>query len=148
LVMVDQIKVENASIVLNISPKEIDRIEIVKEPYTRGDITYGGIIHFITKSRKFETLKFPEESIFLEYNLLTKTTATNQNDAIPGYPKIGNCLYWNPSIKVSVREETIIDFNTGDEPANYEIIIEGIDNNSAPFQIKKSFVVSPNFGLK
>lgn len=141
LVMVNQIKIEDASKVLNISPKEIDRIELIKEPFTKGDITYGGIIHFITKSGKFDDLKLPNESIFLDYDLLVKPTKINRDNSVSGIPKIGNCLYWNPLLEVSPEKETIIEFDAGQEPACYDIFIEGFDNNSTPFLVKKSFVV-------
>lgn len=139
LVMVDLKKIENVGAVLSSSPKDYDRIEIVQEPYIRGEIIYGGMIHFISKKSSDFSIKFPEESIFFEYNLLTETSSVKTLDSFENVPKISNCLYWNPAARID--HDFSFTFDTGSEPGKYEIVIEGLDRNDQAFRFSKSMII-------
>jgi hypothetical protein len=141
LVMVDQVKIANANDIMKISPKEIDRIELINEPYTRGEITYGGIIHFVSKSHKLENMKFPDQSILLDYELLSHRGTIENSATTQESPKVGNCLYWAPSLVLGPNKETTMVVNTGCEPGAYEVIIEGLGPGFVPFQAHKSIIV-------
>ncbi len=138
LVMVDLVKFDDAESILKLSPKQIDRVEVVKVPYLKGDNIYGGIIHFITKTFDFSTISFPEGGIMLDYDLIGKSVG------FPEYcksaPIVGNCLYWEPSFRVDA-EGSVIHFNTGSECGEYDIVIEGLDKDNTPFEVIDSFVV-------
>jgi hypothetical protein len=141
LVMIDLIKIENANLILDLSPKVIDHIEVIYKPYVYGENTYGGILHFISKKGDISKLKFPEESMFLDYKLISPAAGNNQNSLSPHVPVVGNCLYWNPSFRIQKGQDNIINLNTGSEPGNYEIVIEGLDLNFQPFILRKDITV-------
>jgi len=141
LVMVNLIKFNDAEKILELSPKQIDRVELIEVPFLKGEMIYGGIIHFITKSANFKNINFPDGSIFVEYDMLgeeEKAVGKENNQAVP---LIGNCLYWNPSINLSNGGETTLHFNAGSEIGDYEIVIEGLDKENQPFQVRDSFTV-------
>ena len=141
LVMVDLKKIEDVTNVLNLSPKEIDRVELIYKPFVRGEIIYGGIVHFISKNPEQSTLKFPEESMILGYNLLGKLADIENSKVEDVMPNVGNCLYWNPSVRLENNSQYSVSIPAGAEPGLFEIVIEGLDHQSQPFQVRKSIVV-------
>jgi hypothetical protein len=141
LVMVNLIKFNEADNILELSPKLIDRVELIEVPYLRGEIIYGGIIHFITKSADYSNINFPDGSIFVEYDMIGANEKPFSAENSPEIPTIGNSLYWNPSLKLNSDNETEINVNSGSEAGEYEIVIEGLDKNDKPFQVKDSFTV-------
>jgi len=141
LVMLNLIKFNDAENILKLTPKQIDHVEIIKEPYLRGEMTYGGIIHFITKSANFSEVIFPTGSVFVEYSLLSEDEKKANDVVDTSIPIVGNCLYWNPSLRFNSAGRSVIRFNTGSETGDFEIVIEGLDNDNNPFQIRDSFSV-------
>jgi hypothetical protein len=141
LIMLNLIKFNDAENILKLSPKQIDRVEIIKEPYLRGEMIYGGIIHFITKSANFSEVNYPDGSVFVEYNLLNENNEMSSDDVDTSNPIVGNCLYWNPSLCFDSNGKSVIHFNSGSETGQYEVIIQGIDNDNNLFYIKDSFSV-------
>ena len=49
LLMIDGVAIFDLEALLAVSPRLVDRFEIVNAPYTRGNVTFGGIINIITK---------------------------------------------------------------------------------------------------
>jgi hypothetical protein len=141
LVMMNLIKFNDAENILKLTPKQIDHVEIIKEPYLRGDMTYGGIIHFITKSANFSDVNFPDGSVFVEYSLLSSAEKTHNNEVDSSTTVVGNCLYWNPSLALDSAGKSMIYFNTGSEAGEYEVIIQGLDSDNNLFYLNNSFSV-------
>lgn len=142
LVMVDMVKITDIKEILGISPSLLNRIEVVQNPYLRGDITYGGIIHFISKNNDFAQIELPEESVFVSYNLLD--SAKNESIQEPvqtPVPFVANCLYWNSALEFDVENNAIIEFNTGSEPGTYELKLEGINEMQTPYIFTTDIVI-------
>lgn len=128
LVMLDQIKIDNLDAIWQIPPGEIERIDVVKCPYLKGDLIYGGIIHFISTIPDFSRIKLPEESIIVNYTLF-QTNGILTNVEQPHIPKISNCLFWHTAIFGKANNKLSIEFNTGTEPGNFQLKVEGVDEN-------------------
>jgi hypothetical protein len=141
LVMVNMIKFNDAKDILKLSPKLIDRVELITVPFIRGEMIYGGIIHFITKSANYTEFDFKAGSVLIDFDMIGPNDSVNFTPKDTGLPKIGNCLYWNPSLKISNQKNTTIRFNTGTEPGEFELVIEGLDQNLKPFQVRKCITI-------
>jgi hypothetical protein len=141
LVMVNLVKFNDAENILELAPKQIERVELIEAPYLRGEMIYGGIIHFITKSADFSNINFPDGSIFVEYDMIGGKEKPSVHEDKPNIPTIANCLYWNPSLNLNIEGETVIRFNSGSEIGEYEIVVEGLDKNNKPFQVREPFTV-------
>lgn len=142
LVMVDRIKIDNADEILSISPADLERIEVVVHPFLRGDITYGGIIHFITKNNDYGKIELPEGSNIVSYSLLDTVKSVDfQQAVLMPVPFVGNCLFWNSSMDFNKGNLTI-NFNTGTEPGEYTLKLEGIDANNKPYEYRANLKVN------
>jgi len=143
LVLVDWVAVDNPEKVLAVSPKNIDRIEVVNEPYIKGNIVYGGIVHIISKEGDFAGIDLPQTGIFIDFRFLD-----NSLDKIKALPEITNkpdarnTLFWEPNLKLNKNHKNGISFAVPDTPGHYEIVLKGVKSNgdiytqSSVFEVK------------
>ncbi len=144
LVMVDLVPVYNNNHILEISPLKIDRIEVITSPYVKGDIMYGGIIHFISANNDLAGVELPESGMFLNYLFLEnkKYTAPEDNASESAIiPDARNTLFWNPDVTLDSNSPTSISFKTGDTDETYIIKVIGITRKGEKVYSTKKFVV-------
>ncbi len=139
LVLVDWVAIDKPEKILGLSPKNIDRIEVVNEPYIKGDMLYGGIVHIVSKDGYFANIDLPSTGLFIDYQFLTPPT--HLVTSIPNnLPDARNTLYWNPN--VSTTEKTItFQFQTADSPGRYQIVVQGITKDFKRFAQSYAFEV-------
>ncbi len=140
LIMVDWVVVDDPESVLKTSPKEIAYIEVINEPYLKGNITYGGIVNIITKYDDFASINLPESGIFIRFNFLDNNTNRIQNaPVLQNMPDARNTLYWDPNLKLDKNTQTRFSFSTPDTPGTYEVIVRGINHNGE-ILLQKAFL--------
>ena len=129
LVMVDLVPINNIENILEISPKNISKIEVVTSPYIKGNVTYGGIINIVSIENDLAGIKLPESGIFLNYLFLEEKTSIDDSYNIPSLsniPDSRNTLFWNPNLEFDINSSTSISFTTSDIQGKYIIKIIGI----------------------
>jgi len=140
LIMVDYVVVNDLQSVLKMDPKGINRIEIVRDYYQKGDASFGGIVNFITNKNDFGGYEFPNSSISISYDFLTpmeNVSAENLNDSVPD---ARNTQFWSATPQF-INGKYQFEFRTSDTPGNYSILIQGIDKNGRSCYFLKSFIV-------
>jgi len=142
LIMVDYVAVNDLDRVLKLNPKLINRIEVVNSYYQKGDLSFGGIINFISNNGDFGGLEFKKSSLVINYSFLT---AYNPIQPIKdnNSPDARTTLYWNPKPDV-VGNKMSIDFYTSDVEGDFEVIIQAIDKAGKNTVFKKAFKVEEN----
>ncbi len=130
LVMIDGVAIFDIEAVLAVSPRLIDRIEIVNAPYIRGNVTFGGIISLISKNNDLGYIDLPSSGLLVNYQMLDQpgehTLDTPGSDS--RFPDVRNTLYWNPGMQIMPDETGIVRFLTSDQEGEYEIFIRGSDS--------------------
>jgi hypothetical protein len=130
LVMIDGVAIFDIEAVLAVSPRLIERIEIVNAPYIRGNVTFGGIISLISKNNDLGYIDLPSSGLLVNYQMLDQPPGDALTAAItdPRFPDVRNTLYWNPGFKLDPDESGAIRFHTSDLEGEYEILIRGSDS--------------------
>jgi len=144
LIMVDLVPVYNVNDILAIPPSKIDRIEVVTSPYIKGDIKYGGLVNFITRTNDLGGVKLPDKGMFLNFIFLENKKSTKSKYKIAKsdlIPDARNTLYWNTELQLKANALTKISFNTGDTNETYIIIIKGITKKGKQVISTKTFSV-------
>jgi hypothetical protein len=143
LLMIDGVAIFDVEAVLAVSPRLIDRVEIVNAPYIRGNVTFGGIISLISKNNDLGYIDLPSSGLLVNYRMLDLHNDTTQLGILdPRMPDVRNTLYWNPELELKPGESQRISFRTADIKGNYEILIRGIDSSGKyvehmmPFRVK------------
>lgn len=144
LVMVDLVPVYNSNHILEIPPSKIDRIEVITSPYVKGEIMYGGIIHFISANNDLAGVELPESGMFLNYLFLENRKNTDTEYKAPEsgiIPDARNTLYWNPDVTLDSSSPTNLSFKTGDTDETYIIKVVGITKKGEKTVSTKCFWV-------
>lgn len=130
LILLDMVSIFDVDKVLDLQPEKLDRIEILTNPFIRGDITYGGIISFFSKKHDLAGVDLPSAGMFLSFKLLSndlkETLPVKENQRVPD---LRNCLYWNPCLEIKGNEPRKISFPVGDNSGEYVIVVKGVDNS-------------------
>lgn len=123
LVLVDWVAINNPEKVLAVSPSNVARIEVVNEPYVKGDITYGGIVSLISKRGDFAGIDLPSSGVFLNYLFYSNTTTlSTQMPASQSIPDARNTLLWIPSFGIEMPDAHTLQLTAPDSPGKYIIL--------------------------
>lgn len=147
LVMIDGVIINDLTVLVNLDPERVEKIEVVKTPYLIGDLILNGIVNVITRSGDFSNIALPEYAVILPYKIVDEPSGI----IFPDYsselkrqsrtPDLRNTLYWNPSLKTDPNGEAEIEFWTSDFPGVYTINIQGITGDGKKLSYYKSFTV-------
>jgi hypothetical protein len=141
--MIDGVAIFDIEAVLAVSPRLIERVEIVNAPYIRGNVTFGGIISLISKNNDLGYIDLPSSGLLVNYRMLdlpgSGTHLTVVED--PRLPDVRNTLYWDPKLELQSGEVQRISFRTADLKGDYEILFRGSDSNGKYLEKRVPFRV-------
>jgi hypothetical protein len=127
LVLIDWVAVDDIDRILAISPKDIDRIELVNSPYIKGNITYGGIISFVSKHNDYAGIDLPASGTFINYKFLEACSRDVPYGSLPAnIPDSRNTIYWDPDVQTDENGSAEITFTAPDTPGKYIILLSRI----------------------
>lgn len=141
--LIDGVITKDPTIIANLNPEQVEKIDIVKEQYMVGDYLFNGIVNVITKSGDFKDISLPNNSIRMHYGIFDPVQMFESPDysstemKISRSPDFRNTLYWNPSVKPGKDGKVRIEFWTSDIKSDYEINIQGITSEGKTLSIKK-----------
>jgi len=147
LVMVDGVIINDLTVLVDLNPELVEKIEVVKTPYLVGDLILHGIVNVITRSGNFSNTTMPDYAVLLPYRVIDKPSTiiapdySEEQNRLNRIPDLRNTLYWNPSVKTDINGKAEIEFWTSDLPGKYTINIEGISVTGEKVSIYKSFIV-------
>jgi hypothetical protein len=143
----DGVKITDAAIIANLDPQNVEKIDVVKDKYAIGTYFFSGILNVVTKSADFRSIPLPDHMIRLPYRVLDPALSF----AIPDYsseerkmssiPDFRNTLYWNPSLKPDKEGKIRVEFWTSDVVSDYEIIVQGINEEGEIITARELFTV-------
>ena len=141
LILVDNIAIENHERVLKIKANQIEQIDLINNPYYKGEMTYGGIISFKARKGDFAGIELSPSDIFVSYEMLAASTCPELGvEERSFFPDARNTLYWNPDIDLIT--DSALHFYTPDLLGEYEIVIWVVDVdgnlivNNEPFSVR------------
>jgi hypothetical protein len=147
LVMIDGVIINDLSVLIDLNPESVEKVEVVKTPYLIGDLILHGIVNVITRSGNFSNITMPDFAVLLPYRVIDKSYTISLPDysadknRLSRKPDLRNTLYWNPSVKTEINGEAEIEFWTSDLPGIYTINIQGISTTGKKVSLQKSFSV-------
>ncbi|MGB8491717.1 MAG: hypothetical protein WCE64_11730, partial [Bacteroidales bacterium] len=103
VLFVDGVPVNDASVIANLDPERVEKIEAVKERYLVGDFVFFGLVNVITRAGDYSNVSLPEYAVRMPYRVTGQVKSFASPDysspAIAGnrIPDLLNTLYWNPA---------------------------------------------------
>jgi hypothetical protein len=134
LILIDGVPVNDIENLLDVSSKDMERIDIINRRYFFSDYIFDGIVSFTTKKGNLSAL----ESDNSVYRQVFEGYTPQYNFYSPDYgidsltksriPDFRNTLYWKPDLKSARDGKVSAEFFTSDESGVYTIIVEGISS--------------------
>ena len=143
VLMIDGIIINDASIIANLDPELVEKIDVIRSIYQVGEYAFYGIVNVITKSGDYSCVSLPDYAIRLSYRVIDPVRAFKspdyslaemKNSRIPDFR---NTLYWNSSLKPDKDGNARIEFWTSDITSDYEINIQGIISEGKTLSLRK-----------
>jgi hypothetical protein len=145
--MIDGVIIKDPSLIINLDPEIVEKIDVIKEKYYVGKYRFPGLVNVITRSGDFSCVPLPDYMIRLPYRVLEPvwsfvapdySSAEIKNNRIPDYR---NTLYWNSSVKPDKDGKGRIEFWSSDNKSDYVIDIQGITREGKMFSLRKKIKV-------
>ncbi|MBI9062962.1 MAG: hypothetical protein JEZ14_13345 [Marinilabiliaceae bacterium] len=146
LAMVDGVPIHDTKTILELSPQEIDHIEVINLNYFVDGIKLGRLLCFYTQSgnmgsMSFDTHIFRQARQCYSYNYSYKGPKYSSSQAKASkLPDFRNMLHYQ-TIDISSKETKTISFYTSDESTEYMIVVEGIRNDGQIERVELPLIV-------
>jgi hypothetical protein len=119
------------------SPRLIERIELVNSPYIKGNITYGGIISFFSKNGDFAGIDLPTSGTFINYQFLEDCPGTIPDVTMAkNIPDTRNTVYWDPDLLLDGDGKAEASFIAPETPGLYVIVLKGMNINNQTWDLQ------------
>ena len=143
VLLIDGVIINDASLIGNLDPEIVERIDVVKDKYYVGNYMFWGVVNVITHSADFSSVQLPPYAV-----RMTFTSADGSwNFSAPQYsseefrssriPDFRNTIYWNPYVKPGKDGKVMVDFWSADQKSDYEIKIEGVADGGKKVSVSK-----------
>ena len=147
LILLDNIPFHDHVTLLNLPPSKIKSVSVIPNRYVYGDEILNGVINIKSKDGNLAGLQLPKDISVVEYityNPDVKASFDKPAAFSPNKPGFKNTLYWNPNVNLKEGKQKI-QFYTGDEISDYDIVVRSIDTKGeVATKIKTFSVVKAN----
>jgi hypothetical protein len=147
LVMIDGLIINDLTVIVNLDPEAVEKIEVVKTPYLVGDLILKGIVNIITRTGNFSGVTTPEFAAEIPYRVTEvlprykKTVYSEQLTKDSRKPDLRNTIHWETYSGAQVKEKFETGFWTPDTPGDYVIDIQGVTVGGDVFSLSKTVTV-------
>lgn len=141
LVLVDLVAVYDIDKVLSLSSNNISHVDIINEPYVKGNRIYGGIVSIFSKNNDFAVMDLPQSGLFIKYEFFSNQQPADNRITDRNIPDSRNTLYWNGNPGITDGSINTISFLTGDSQGRYDIVLSGVLLDGTAFSQTSSFLV-------
>ena len=143
-IMIDGVIIREPSLIINLDPDVVEKIDVILEKYMVGGYAFTGIVNVITKAGDFTAVALPDYMVRIPYRAADPVASFVSPDySTPEMKKsriadYRNTLYWNPSIGADATGTRKVEFWSSDNAGDYVINIQGIgpDGSLCSFQKK------------
>lgn len=138
LVLVDWVAVDDPERVLAINPRQVERIELIMQPYVKGEETFGGIISILSKKGDFAGMDLPSSGLFLNYRFFEKPSTIEKISIDNNLPDARNTLYFKGVKGNEAINGSII---LPKESGVFDLILKGLGKDGKKSFEKRKLVV-------
>jgi hypothetical protein len=149
LYVIDGVMTKNPATFLNLKPKEVFTIKIIKQSNKLvrfGALGANGVILIHTKNAGRDT-RMQKDDTFLLTGMsprLKSATASVPGIGDPARPIMKPCLLWAPHVLLDASGKAVVRFNTSDDVGKFKIEVEGMTAQGKPFFAEETIRVQYN----
>jgi len=141
--MIDGVIIKDASLIVNLDPEIVEKIDVVKGKYEVGKYIFTGLINVITKAGDFMSVPLSDYMMRIPYRVVEPVSSFVSPDYSIGERKVSrlpdyrNTLYWNPVVNPDKEGKASLEFWSSDNKSDYVISIQGITQDGKVISIQK-----------
>ncbi len=123
LILLDGVSLADYSGIWDLNMNKIQQIDVVYNPFVKGNSSYGGILQIITKNADFAGLKLPSSGLFFNYLFLHDSPIPIITPQSIHLPDSRITLLWQPHL---TKNQGNFSFDTGNLIGKYCVTINGL----------------------
>lgn len=141
----DGVKISDPSIIVDLDPGIVEKIDVVMDDYRVGKYSFPGLLNVTTRSADFSSVSLPDYMTRVIYRVVeAERSFTSPDYSLPGnkestLPDFRNTLYWNPSVRPDRNGKTVMEFWSSDVVTDYVINLQGITQDGKIISLRRSF---------
>lgn len=145
--MIDGVVIKDPSIIANLDPEQVEKVDAIKSRYFVGEYLFYGIVNVITRAGDFSNITLPDYAVRLPYrvtepaNFFSSPDYSLQEKKHSRTPDFRNTLYWNSSVIPDKEGKANADFCASDIKSDYEISVQGVNSSGEPVSCRKTVKV-------
>jgi len=129
LMMIDGVPVLDQNKITEYDPAIIKRVDIYPYTYSLGDLSYGGVVNFVTFKGNMPMVSFDDNVRIYDF------TGTSYPMEYSGT----GTVVWKPLVKLAPGESIVVDCPGLKSGALYNVVAEGLSCSFHPVYVRKSF---------
>ncbi len=132
VLMIDGVVIDDPSIIANLDPEFVEKIDAVKAKYFVGDYLFYGLVNVITRAGNYSSVNLPDYAVRMPYRVIEPVNSfispdySTEEKKLSRIPDFRNTLYWNSSITPDKNGIVKVEFWASDYTSDYKIDIQGI----------------------
>ena len=139
LTMIDGVPVNDLQGLLDFDCHLLSDILIYPYTYMFGDVTYKGMVDFVTAKGDISSFKFGRNVVIVDWQGESYPVAYTCRNLDQTGEDLRGTLYWHPQIELEPGESVTIEVRTPSYPGNFNIVAEGITTDGQPIRSGTSF---------
>jgi hypothetical protein len=147
LVLLDGVPVFDEDEIMNFSPLQVKKLEVMTRRWFLGQLSFSGIVSYTTYQGDLGGFPLHPKSVMLNYEGLQMQREfyspkyENKNQRESRLPDQRYLLYWNPLVTTDKDGHQQLEFNTSDIPGEFKIVVEGMTKDGNVGSATSTFTV-------
>lgn len=149
LVLLDGAPYFDMDKVMEINPKKIKQLDVIRDSYIYGPSMFNGILNFVSYKPNLASLEINPNAVVLDYEGMQlqrefySPSYTTPEEINSRRPDFRNQLFWSPSTNLDEKGKAKFNFYTSDQTGVYIGIINGLSKTGIPGTRTFTFEVKP-----
>jgi hypothetical protein len=135
MILLDGVPLFDADRIMQVDPRLVKKLEVVKRPYYLGPLFMPGIVSYTTYQGNTAGLEMDPESISINYDGLQlyrefySPRYETQKQFESRMPDKRYLLYWNPNVRVDRSGSANVQFFTSDVRGQFAVVVQGLSRD-------------------
>lgn len=149
LILVDGAPYFNTNRLMEVNPRKIKNLDVVRDYYIYNSVLFNGILNFTSYSPNVAASEINPNAVVLDYEgmqlqrefyMPNYDSADNKESRLPDFRSL---LFWSPSTLIDSKDGGKLSFFTSDVSGTYIGIINGLSKTGVPGNGTFTFEVRP-----
>lgn len=139
LVLMDGVVLTDHGMLADFDAMLLEDIDIYSLPVAIGELSYNGVVNFITKKNYVTALQFPDNTRVVDFKGVSWPVA--YPGGVPEGEDLRQLLFWHPALAVPAGSDVRIPVRTPGYAGRFRIVVEGRLSDGTPVSASTRFEV-------